>query len=140
VHPSVTSVTEVVKEVDLGGSIGSVRLPLPANSTNETDTVVRVTDGYIVAIGGLMQVQSSDSRSGLPGTGKVPLLSNLLGNQQETGSKREIVVLIKPTIIRSAEDWRAQAREAAARMDEYGKPRTVITIDGTPPPASSPPK
>jgi MSHA biogenesis protein MshL len=136
IHPSVTSVTEVVKQIDLGGSIGSVRLPLPANSTNETDTVVRVTDGYIVAIGGLMQVQSSDSRSGLPGTGKVPLLSNLLGNQQETGSKREIVVLIKPTIIRSAEDWRAQAREAAARMDEYGKPRTVITIDGTP--ASTP--
>lgn len=130
IHPSVTSVTEVVKQVDLGGSIGSVRLPLPANSTNETDTVVRVTDGYIVAIGGLMQVQSSDSRSGLPGTGKVPLLSNLLGNQQEVGSKREIVVLIKPTIIRSAEDWREQAREAAARMDDYGKPRTVITIDG----------
>ena len=131
VHPSITSVTEVVKQVDLGGSIGSVRLPLPANSTNETDTVVRVTDGYIVAIGGLMQVQSADSRSGLPGTGKVPVLSNLLGNQQETGSKREIVVLIKPTIIRSAADWREQAREAAARMDQYARPRNVITIDGT---------
>jgi len=131
IHPSITSVTEVVKQVDLGGSIGSVRLPLPANSTNETDTVVRVTDGYIVAIGGLMQVQSSDTRSGLPGTGKVPVLSNLLGNQQEAGTKREIVVLIKPTIIRSAEDWRAQAREAAARMDQYSRPRNVITIDGT---------
>lgn len=136
VHPSVSSVSEVVKLIDLGGSIGSVRLPLPANSTNETDTVVRVTDGYIVAIGGLMQLTSQESRSGVPGAVKVPLLSSLFGNVQETGAKREIVVLIKPTIIRSAEDWREQAREAKARIEEYGAARHVITIDGSRPAAS----
>ncbi len=136
VHPSVTAVTEVVKQVDLGGSIGSVRLPLPANATNETDTVVRVTDGYIVAIGGLMQVQSQDSRSGLPGSVNVPVLANVLGNQQRAGSKREVVVLIKPTIIRSAEDWRAQAREAAERIDSYTDSRRVVTVDGAPPAAT----
>lgn len=140
VHPSITSVAEVVKQVDLGGSIGTVRLPLPANSTNETDTVVRVTDGYIVAIGGLMQIQSNDSRSGLPGAVRVPLLANILGNEQRTGSKREIVVLIKPTIIRSAEDWREQAREARARLDERGGPRNIITIDGSRPQSPAQPR
>ena len=130
VHPSVSSVSEVIKVVDLGGSIGSVRLPLPASSSNETDTVVRVTDGNIVAIGGLMQLQSQGTRSGLPGSTNVPLLSNLLGNQEQTGSKREIVVLIKPTIIRTGEDWREQAREAKDRIDELGAPRRTITIDG----------
>lgn len=140
VHPSVSSVTEVVKVVDLGGSVGSVRLPLPANSTNETDTVVRVTDGNIVAIGGLMQLQSRGSRSGLPGSTNVPLLSNLLGNQEQTGSKREIVVLIKPTIIRSSEDWREQAREAKDRVDELGAPRRIINIDGMRPIAPVAPK
>lgn len=134
VHPSVSSVSEVVKQVDLGGSIGVIRLPLPANSTNETDTVVRVTDGNIVAIGGLMQLQSQGTRSGLPGSTNVPVLSNLLGNQRNSGSKREIVVLIKPTIIRSREDWREQAREAKDRIDELGKARRIITIDGSPPP------
>lgn len=137
VHPSVTSVTEVVKQIDLGGSIGSVRLPLPANSMNETDTIVRVTDGYIVAIGGLMQVQSQDARSGMPGAVGVPVLSNLLGNQEQTGVKRELVVLIRPTIIRSAEDWRRQAREAADRIESYGRPRRVITLDATPSPAAA---
>ena len=136
VHPSISSVAEVVKLIDLGGSIGSVRLPLPANSTNETDTVVRVTDGYIVAIGGLMQLTSQESRSGFPGAVKVPVLSSLLGNVQETGAKREIVVLIKPTIIRSAEDWREQAREAKARIEEIGASRHVITIDGSKPAAA----
>ena len=113
---------------------GLIRLPLPANSTNETDTVVRVTDGNIVAIGGLMQLQSQGTRSGLPGSTNVPVLSNLLGNQRNSGSKREIVVLIKPTIIRSREDWREQAREAKDRIDELGNARRIITIDGSPPP------
>ena len=140
VHPSVSSVTEVVKVVDLGTSLGTIRLPLPANSTNETDTVVRVTDGNIVAIGGLMQLQSRGSRSGLPGSTNIPVFSNLLGNQEQTGFKREIVVLIKPTIIRSAEDWREQAREAKERIDELGAPRRTITIDGFLSPAPAPRK
>ena len=140
VHPSVSSVTEVVKVVDLGTSLGTIRLPLPANSTNETDTVVRVTDGNIVAIGGLMQLQSRGSRSGLPGSTNIPVFSNLLGNQEQTGFKREIVVLIKPTIIRSAEDWREQAREAKERIDELGMPRRTITIDGFLSPAPAPRK
>ncbi len=131
VHPSVSSVTEVVKQVDLGGSIGVIRLPLPASSTNETDTMVRVTDGHIVAIGGLMQVQTQGTRSGLPGSTNIPVLSSLLGNQQRTGSKREIVVLIKPTIIRSADDWREQARESRDRIDELANQRRIITIDGS---------
>lgn len=133
VHPAVSAVSEVIKTVDLGGSIGVIRLPLPANSTNETDTVVRVTDGNIVAIGGLMQVQSQGTRSGVPGSARVPVLSKLLGNQQQTGSKREIVVLIKPTIIRSAEDWREQARESRDRIDELTNSRRVITLDGVQP-------
>jgi MSHA biogenesis protein MshL len=133
IHPSITSVTEVVKNIDLGGSVGAVKLPLPSNSTNESDTVVRVIDGYIAAIGGLMQVQSNDSRSGLPGTSQAPIVRNLFGNEQRVGSKREIIVLIKPTIIRSAEDWRAQAEEAKARLDTFGE-RRVITIDGPAPP------
>ncbi len=140
VHPSVSSVSESVKQVDLGGSIGVIHLPLPANSTNETDTVVRVTDGNIVAIGGLMQLQSQGTRSGFPGSTNVPVLSNLLGNQQSTGSKREIVVLIKPTIIRSAEDWREQARDARSRIEELGAARRIITVNGSQPQATTPAK
>lgn len=131
VHPSVNSVTEVVKQVDLGGSIGVVRLPLPANSTNESDTVVRVTDGNIVAIGGLMQLTAQGTKSGLPGSTNVPLLSNLLGNQQKASSKRELVVLIKPTIIRTSEDWAERARDSRDRVDELDAARRVITVGGT---------
>jgi len=52
VHPAVTSVTEVSKQIDLG-AVGSYKLPLASSAVNETDTLVRIQDGRIVAIGGL---------------------------------------------------------------------------------------
>ena len=125
IHPSVTAVTEKTKQIDLG-AIGSYRLPLASSSVNETDTVVRVTDGNIVAIGGLMQMLSSRRNSGVPGTSGNVITGTLFGNNASLGRKRELVVLIKPTIIRNVEDW----PQTAATADEApGTPRRVITLN-----------
>ncbi|MBC7682471.1 MAG: secretin N-terminal domain-containing protein [Ferruginibacter sp.] len=131
VRPSVTSVTEKTKLIDLG-AIGNYKLPVASSSVNESDTMVRIQDGNIVAIGGLMQVESNRRASGLPGSTNVPFLSSLLGNKADSGRKKELVVLIKPTIIRSAEDWEAQTRKSRAALDdmEVGRAR-VVRVDGT---------
>lgn len=131
VRPSVTTVTEKVKQVDLG-SIGNYRLPLASSAVNESDTMVRIQDGNIVAIGGLMQVESNRSASGLPGSTQIPFLSSLLGNKANSGRKKELVVLIKPTIIRTAEDWEAQTRRSRAALDEMeGERARVVRMDGS---------
>ncbi len=131
VHPSVTGVTEKIKQVDLGSG-GNYRLPLASSSVNETDTLVRVQDGNIVAIGGLMQIESNRRVSGLPGTSDISILSTLLGNRANIGRKKEVVVLIKPTIIRTAQDWEAQTLRTRAALDDMDVARArVIRIDGT---------
>ena len=109
----------------------SYRLPVASSSVNETDTLVRVPDGNIVAIGGLMQLESSRTTSGLPGTTD-KAFGWLLGNKASTGRKREVIVLIKPTIIRSAADWEAQTQRARAAIDDMDAARArVIQIDGS---------
>jgi MSHA biogenesis protein MshL len=131
VHPSVTTVVEKTKQVDLG-SIGSYRLPLASSSVNETDTMVRLQDGAIVAIGGLMQLESNRSASGVPGSSGLPVLSSLLGNRANTGRKKELIVLIKPTIIRTAQDWEQQNKLARASLDDMDTVRSrVVRLDGT---------
>jgi MSHA biogenesis protein MshL len=131
VHPSLTTVTEKTKNIDLG-SVGNYRLPLASSSVNETDTLVRIQDGAIVAIGGLMQMESSRSTSGLPGTGGSALLSTLFGNKAVSGRKKEVIVLIKPTIIRTAEDWEQHSRRARAAIDDMDAARVrVIRMDGS---------
>lgn len=130
VHPSVTTVTEVNKQVSVGSSASS--LPMASISMNETDTLVRIQDGNIVAIGGLMRIESNQASSGLPGTNKVPILSTLFGNRKNTGGKKEVVVLIKPTIIRSAQDWEAQTQRTRTALDDMDNVRArVIQMDGT---------
>ncbi|WP_051391893.1 pilus (MSHA type) biogenesis protein MshL [Rhodoferax saidenbachensis] len=130
VHPSLTTVTEKTKQVDLG-SVGNYRLPLASSSVNETDTLVRIQDGNIVAIGGLMQLESSRNASGLPGTTGMPGLGALFGNRSTQGRKKEVIVLIKPTIIRTAADWEAQSRRARAALEDMDASRArVIQIDG----------
>jgi len=98
VHPAISTVTERTKNLDLG-TLGSFRLPLASSSVNETDSIVRVRDGQIVAIGGLMQQVTSTDRSGMPGISKIPLIGGLFRQSADVNKKRELVILMKPTII-----------------------------------------
>ena len=130
VHPSVTTVAEKTKQIDLG-SIGNYRFPMASSNVNESDTLVRIQDGKIVAIGGLMQIESNNTASGLPGTSNT-IFSSILGNKANSGRKKEVVVLIKPTIIRNSQDWDAQNRRSRAALDDMEAARArVIRIDGT---------
>ncbi|MCX7175571.1 MAG: pilus (MSHA type) biogenesis protein MshL [Proteobacteria bacterium] len=101
VHPAVSNVAEKVKVVDLGTNGGTLNLPLAASSINETDSIVRVQDGNIVAIGGLMRQSQSQTRNGLPGTANVSVLDGLFGQRSNSFNKSEMVILMKPTIISS---------------------------------------
>ncbi len=104
VHPTISVVTEKNKNIDLG-SLGSFRLPLAASTVNETDSIVRVKDGQIVAIGGLMKHTMIDERTGLPVLSDAPVVGGLFRQSTTLHSKRELVIMLKPTIIREDGVW-----------------------------------
>jgi MSHA biogenesis protein MshL len=106
IHPSISAVTEVTKNIDLG-SLGSYKLPLASSTVNESDSVVRVHDGEIAAIGGLMLQEAHDDRSGLPVLMDAPLVGGLFRQKNVTSHKREMVILIKPTVIAEGNVWPA---------------------------------
>ncbi len=104
VHPAISTVAEKQKNIDLG-SLGSFRLPLAASTVNETDSIVRVHDGQFVAIGGLMVQTTSDERTGVPGLSEAPVVGGLFRQTSKVSSKRELVILMKPTVIRDDGAW-----------------------------------
>jgi MSHA biogenesis protein MshL len=116
VHPSVSEVTESTRVVNLGGTVAEIRLPLAKSTVNETDTIVRVVDGNIVAIGGLMSVDLRDNRGGLPGVSEGGF-GNLLRNTNRVSRKKELVILLKPTIIQSDQDWEQDIRNTRSRVE-----------------------
>lgn len=104
VHPSVTQVTTVTQTINLGVG-GTLILPLASSATQETDSVVRGQDGHIVAIGGLMKQNTTSDRSQLPGVGDIPVLGAVFRNTDQTATKSELVILIKPTIVKDDGSW-----------------------------------
>jgi MSHA biogenesis protein MshL len=124
-HPSVSVVAEKQKSVNLG-SLGNFQLPLAASTVNESDSVVRVQDGNIVAIGGLMKQQQSAASSGLPGAHEQPVVGNLFGQKNNSSQKSELVILLKPTIIRGSQGWQADAADVQDRLQSYGVPANTV--------------
>ncbi len=101
VHPSVSLVSTVNKTVNVGGGAsGILNLPLASSSVSETDSIVRAKGGQIVAIGGLMRQATFDDQSGLPGLPK-----SVFGQISKRTEKRELIILIKPTVVNSDKDW-----------------------------------
>jgi MSHA biogenesis protein MshL len=121
VHPSVSAVTDKTKVVDLG-TLGVFQLPLASSNINESDTIVRVQDGTIAAIGGLMRQNQTTNRSGLPNTSDSRFLSNIFGSRNQTLTKSELVILLKVTVIKGDAAWAAQAREVNERIQDLARP------------------
>ena len=122
VRPSVSSVKENRKVIDLGSEFGELILPLASSSISETDSVVRLKDGQIVAIGGLMSQYHDDSNNRVPLLGDIPYLGQLFGNTSRTSKKRELVVLIKTTLIRDSQDWNRDVEATQRRFQAYEYP------------------
>lgn len=117
VHPSVSQVSTVTKGINLG-SAGSLSLPLAASSTSEMDSMVRGQDGRVVAIGGLMRQSSTADQSQLPGAGDVPVLGALFRNKARVNQKRELVVLIKPTIVDGSNAFSQDMLDTGNRIEQ----------------------
>jgi MSHA biogenesis protein MshL len=119
IHPSVSNVTTVDKPINLG-SAGTFSLPLASSAISETDSVVRGRDGQIVAIGGLMRHASASSRSQIPGAGDVPGVGALFRNNSQVLQKRELVILLKPTIVEGDSAWAEDIVESRKRIQNMG--------------------
>jgi MSHA biogenesis protein MshL len=122
VRPSVSNVTENKKVINLGATFGELTLPLASSSISETDSVVRLKDGQIVAIGGLMSQTFDDKKNRLPLLGEIPVLGQLFGNTSQSNQKRELVVLIKTTLIRDSQDWAQDMEATQSRFRAYDLP------------------
>ncbi|MGF1715159.1 type II secretion system secretin GspD [Photobacterium chitinilyticum] len=69
-------------------------------SKRQLTTSVLVQDGQMIALGGLIQEQVDESEQKIPLLGDIPILGHLFKSTNTTKSKTNLMVFIKPTIIR----------------------------------------
>lgn len=99
VHPSVINTTEKEKVITLNQE--NYILPLAHSSVRESDTIIKAETGNIVVIGGLIQSVVEDKTSGVPLLKDIPYLGKAFSSVGKVEKKRELVILIRPTIVNS---------------------------------------
>jgi len=126
IHPLVSDVQTDTIQFDFGAGTGAQPIPLAKSTINETDTMVRASDGNIVALGGLMQVSVTTNKSGIPGLQDIPGIGALFRSTQRTTVKKELVILLKPTVIHSDKDWEQDIQQTRDRLQGYGQAQDAV--------------
>jgi general secretion pathway protein D len=105
---------KVEQEVSSVATTTTSNIDSPTIKQRRVKTTVQVNDGEALALGGLIQDQTNDTRNQIPIIGDIPLLSNAF--REKTGSigKTELIVLITPHVVRNR-------NEAQEITDEYRK-------------------
>jgi general secretion pathway protein D len=67
------------------------------------ESTVLVEDGGIVVLGGLLQDEYADNEEKVPGLGDVPLLGNLFKSQTRSRKKTNLMVFLRPVVLRDAQ-------------------------------------
>ncbi len=120
IHPSVTRVSEANKVINMGGSAGTLTLPVASTVVSETDSIVRARDGQIVAIGGLMKQTSQGEFSGMPGLKDLPALGDAFRQNKRSSKKTELVILLRPTVVQDESDWARDILDVSQRVQSMG--------------------
>jgi MSHA biogenesis protein MshL len=129
IHPSVSDVQTDNKQINLGSVFGGdVTLPLAKSTVSETDSVVKAADGNIVAIGGLMKIDLEDTRAGLPGVQDVPGVGGLFRSTTRNFVKKELVILIKPTVAQGDLNTEEDVRQTRERIIDFIPPAAASGV------------
>lgn len=73
---------------------------VPEIQTREMESMLRLTDGEIAVMGGLMEDELTNTTDTVPGISRFPGLGMLFNSHNDKTKKTELVILLKPTVIR----------------------------------------
>lgn len=95
--PVTSELLEPIEDVFIGNDGAFVGLPVV--NVREMNTTVRVKDGEMLVIGGLISNVDETTSKFAPGVGNIPLLRYLFGQEEKISRKRELIILLRPRII-----------------------------------------
>jgi len=100
VRPSISSITELKADPNPELAKAGVSNLVPQISTREIESVMRVNSGEIAVLGGLMK-DGVDWKTGrIPLAGQIPLIGELFNTRNNSATKSELVIFLRPVIIK----------------------------------------
>jgi pilus assembly protein CpaC len=88
-----------VSQIDTSVSVTTGGITVPGLSVRRADTTVELASGQSFAIGGLLQSNTTDIISQVPGLGSVPILGKLFSSTNYQNNKTELVIMVTPYLV-----------------------------------------
>ncbi len=86
--------------IDKNGNIIESRIP--QIQVREMESMLQVSSGQTVVLGGLMEDTIDNNTDAVPGISKLPLIGKLFQGKDDTTKKTELVIFLRPTVIPNA--------------------------------------
>jgi general secretion pathway protein D len=102
VRPTVTKILRFVKDPNPSLAVAKVESLIPVTQTREMESVLKVGSGQTAVLGGLMLDSFVGQRDGLPLASRIPIFGDLVSYRKDIAEKRELVIFIRPVVIRDA--------------------------------------
>jgi general secretion pathway protein D len=117
IEQEISSVKEVGSANEGGNSIGT---PTPTISQRRVKSTVSVADGQTLLLAGLISEQKTKGKSGIPGIIDIPIVGNILaGSHNDDKTRTELIIFIKPVVVRDMVDARRVAEGLRQRMKGF---------------------
>jgi general secretion pathway protein D len=107
---------DISQEVSSVASLSTGGISSPTIATRRIATTVAVQDGQVLGLGGLFSDSKTTGSNGLPLLSRIPILGALFGRATSNQERRELIILIKPQIVRTPDDGRAITEELRAKL------------------------
>ena len=78
--------------------------PQPIIGRREANSTITVNDGQIAVLAGLQQNESTNEQTIFPIIGRIPILKNIFSGNSKEYNRTELIIFIKPTILRNTSD------------------------------------
>lgn len=124
IHPMVTEVRDKAKSFVLNDS--QQVYPLAFSQSREADSIIRVQDGDVAIIGGLMKKQQREDENRLPLLGDLPLVGGIFSRTSKSWVKSELIILLRPVVIRDDTGWQSQLEQTRQRVQEMTHPAEAV--------------
>jgi pilus assembly protein CpaC len=90
-----------VSEVSNENSINISGVSVPSVRTRRAETTLEIPSGGSMAMAGLIQQQTKQAVSGMPGFDQLPVLGQLFRSQDFVKNETELMVLVTPYVVRA---------------------------------------
>lgn len=88
------------------GVAGCTQAPIvsqiPVVQTREMESLLKINSGQTAVMGGLIQDQLSNTEDGVPGVSRIEGLGSLFGHRNQSNAKTELVIFLRPLVIKDA--------------------------------------